>query len=268
MRSGYGELHGNPQQLSRAGWLSPGMIGLSRRRGEKEMKPAIRRLFNEENLFLHMEKSHLCLSSATPLAVLSSAPVGGGRGCWRKLVNRHVDKDYRESDPVGETRRWLVENGYDPEQTPTLLTAARVEDASVIKVGDPLVQVAAIVTAGVGNAARMGFPGPVFTDCPDQGTINIILVVDGELTEAAMVNTVITVTEAKAAALQELDVKDGEGRSATGTTTDAVMIASTQRKRGKYVHAYAGAASPLGQAVGQAVREAVREAVLRERRRR
>ncbi len=83
-----------------------------------------------------------------------------------------------------------------------------------------------------------------------------------------MVNTVITVTEAKAAALQELDVKDGEGRVATGTTTDAVMIASTQRRREGYVHAYAGAASPLGQAVGQAVREAVREAVLRERRRR
>lgn len=54
-------------------------------KGEKEMKPAIRRLFNEENLFLHMEKSHLCLSSATPLAVLSSAPVGGGGdagGSW------------------------------------------------------------------------------------------------------------------------------------------------------------------------------------------
>ncbi|GGA42811.1 adenosylcobinamide amidohydrolase [Kroppenstedtia guangzhouensis] len=232
------------------------------------MRPIVRRLFTEDNLFLHMEKSHLCLSSATPLAVLSNAPVGGGRGYWRNLVNRHVDKEYRESDPMGETRRWLAEKGYDPKQTPAMLTAARVEDASVIKMGDLLVQVAAIVTAGVGNAARMGSPGPVFTEGPNQGTINIILVVDGKLTEGAMVNTVITVTEAKAAALQELDVKDGEGRVATGTTTDAVMIASTQREREGYVHAYAGAASPLGQAVGQAVREAVREAVLRERRRR
>lgn len=232
------------------------------------MKAVRRHLFNEGNLFLHIEDSHFSLSSTTPLAVLSSASVGGGRGCWRTLVNRHVDKDYREGDPVEETRGWLVANGYDPEQTPTLLTAARMENASVIQMGDPLVQVAAIVTAGVSNAARMGWPGPVFMDHPDPGTINILLVVDGELTEGALVNTVITVTEAKAAALQELDVRDGEGRSATGTTTDAVMIASTQRRREKYVHAYAGAVSPLGQVVGQAVREAIRETVLRERQRR
>lgn len=228
------------------------------------MKPITRSLFQDENLILQVEKSHLCLSSATPLRVLSSAPLGGGRGTFHCLVNRHVDKDYRESDPAGEIRKWLAERGRDPEQALVLLTAARVEDVVVVEKSAPHVRVAALVTAGVGNAARAGDPGPVYTQCPSPGTINIILVVEGRMTEGAMVNAVITVTEAKTAALQELKVRDEGGRLATGTTTDAVVIASTQRRKEGYVHSYAGTASPLGQAAGQAVREAVREAVLRE----
>ena len=37
------------------------------------------------------------------------------------------------------------------------------------------------------------------------GTINTIVVIEGSLTDAAMVNAVITATEAKAAALQALN---------------------------------------------------------------
>ncbi|PTX64308.1 adenosylcobinamide amidohydrolase [Melghirimyces profundicolus] len=227
------------------------------------MKPMIRKLFNQNTLRLHRMDTHLSLRSQAPLTVLSSAPLGGGFFHTQTIVNRQVDKGYRETDPVGETRRWLAQHGYDPGKTAAMLTAASIKDAAVVEAESTRVRVAAVVTAGVSNAARAGTDGPVYTRCPEPGTINTILLVDGQVTEAAMVNTVITVTEAKTAALEELRITDREGRPATGTTTDAVVIAVTGETRDRYVHAYGGPASPLGQAGGRAVFEAVREALLR-----
>ena len=48
----------------------------------------------------------------------------------------------------------------------------------------------------------------------------MILLVDGALTPAAMVNAVITATEAKTMTLAEWDVKTPEGDAASGTSTD------------------------------------------------
>lgn len=223
-----------------------------------------RRLFGPQGPVLKVKKSHLTLHSPTPLAVLSSAPVGGGRRETRTIVNRHVDKNYYEADPIAETQHWMEKQGLDPMETVGMLTAVWVEQVAVVERKSSHVHVAAIVTAGAGNAARAGASGPVYTQ-PTPGTINIILAVDGWVTEEAMINAVITVTEGKVAAMQELSIRDGQGRIATGTTTDAVVIASTQKPRRGYRHVYAGTASPLGQAAGQAVFEAVREALMRER---
>ena len=98
------------------------------------------------------------------------------------------------------------------------------------------------------------------------GTINIILLVDGNVTESAMAGALVTATEAKAAALQDLEVTDPGGNVATGTSTDAVVIARIRRMGGP-VHLYAGTVSPFGRAVARAVYDAVAEAVLRERER-
>jgi adenosylcobinamide hydrolase len=65
--------------------------------------------------------------------------------------------------------------------------------------------------------------------------------------------------------LQDLKVTDARGNPATGTTTDAILIASTQDPARNDLHAYAGLSSPLGSALGKAVCEAVKEAVLKER---
>ena len=57
----------------------------------------------------------------------------------------------------------------------------------------------------------------------------MILLVDGALTPAAMVNAVITATEAKTMTLAEWDVKTPEGEAASGTSTDTVVVACTGR---------------------------------------
>jgi adenosylcobinamide amidohydrolase len=120
----------------------------------------------------------------------------------------------------------------------------------------------AIATAGVHFAATAGdeiaskqslFP-PI-----KLGTINIIVVVDGNLTDSCMVNAISTVAEAKTVALRELDVRSRfSGQIATGTVTDSVVLVCT--KKGQRI-AYAGTATPLGELIGKSVREAVKKAL-------
>ncbi|MDD4369390.1 MAG: adenosylcobinamide amidohydrolase [Oscillospiraceae bacterium] len=56
-----------------------------------------------------------------------------------------------------------------------------------------------------------------------------MVLVDGNLTGAAMVNAVITATEAKTRAIFQAGVRLPDGDMATGTTTDAIVIACTGR---------------------------------------
>jgi iron complex transport system ATP-binding protein len=88
-----------------------------------------------------------------------------------------------------------------------------------------------------------------------------MVVIDGNPTESCMVSTVLTATEAKAAALWELGIKSRySGDLATGTITDAIIVAKTNR--GAPI-IYGGPASKLGQLVGYCTRKAVKEAVMK-----
>ncbi|MCI3920931.1 adenosylcobinamide amidohydrolase [Paenibacillus sp. TRM 82003] len=137
-----------------------------------------------------------------------------------------------------------------------LLTAAFVREVGFAEcaIGDTGRVAAAWATAGLGNAARAGRErapaGGLFP-----GTINVIVVVDGDLAAAAFVGAVTVAAEAKAAALLALGVRDpDDGGVATGTTTDAVVIAAT--RRGETAR-YAGAATYVGHAIGRSVYDAV-----------
>jgi adenosylcobinamide hydrolase len=194
---------------------------------------------------------YLLIESGHPLRTLNSAPWGGGFGTHRVLINRQVHKAYRCDDPLAEMNDFLTARGYEPSEAACMLTAAKVEDAgfSAMALG---VQVCTWVTVGLGNKARAGMDLPRSALFP--GTINIIALIDGCLTDEAMVNAVITATEAKAAALQDLGVRVGDtGPLATGTTTDAVLIAATQRG---LACRYAGTATELGYLIGRTVYEA------------
>ena len=84
------------------------------------------------------------------------------------------------------------------------------------------------------------------------GTINTVLLIDAALTPAAMVNAVITATEAKTMTLDEWAVRTLDGLPASGTTTDSVVIACTGRGE---MLGYAGPATPVGWLLARAVRE-------------
>ena len=199
------------------------------------------------------------ISSERPLRVLGSAVVGGGFGVTREILNVHVDDQYDGERPDEDLAAVAAELGIR-EPFVGLMTAAYTQFArcAVERLGD--LAVAAVVSVGLSNTSSAGMTPPIGAGpadgaaVPGPGTINIVLLVDGALTPAAMVNAVITATEAKTMTLAAWDVKTPGGDAASGTSTDTVVVACTGR--GEQL-GYAGPATPVGWLAARAVRAAM-----------
>ncbi|MFP3215720.1 MAG: adenosylcobinamide amidohydrolase, partial [Vulcanisaeta sp.] len=93
------------------------------------------------------------------------------------------------------------------------------------------------------------------------GTITIRLLTNAKLTAGAMARALVTITEAKVAALQDLDVRSSYNPKvqATGTGTDNAVIISDW---GPLI-TYTGGHSKIGELMAKTVYEAVKEAIIR-----
>lgn len=192
----------------------------------------------------------LLLRSQMPLQALASAVVGGGFSQTTCLLNRHVPKNYDHADPVADMQTFARKLDIHGPFV-GLMTAAYLDRAQGVTLQDGELTVALIATAGLSNATAAGLSEPA----PSRpGTINLILLVDAHLAPAAMVNAVITATEAKTHVLLQRGELTPEGQPATGTSTDAIVVACTGR--GEPL-SYAGPATRVGWLVGRAVRQAL-----------
>lgn len=191
------------------------------------------------------------------MTTLSSSFCGGGFRRVRHILNARVAEDYRAEDPAADLRAIAGRCGVD-EAFVGLLTAVPLRKARIVSSEAPGLRVAAVVTAGTGNATCAGISPPCEVT---PGTINIIVLVDARLTRAAMLNAVITATEAKSATLNELDIRTPDGAPATGTSTDTVTVATTGAGAAQ---PYAGPATVVGWLIARTVRQAVRESLLAE----
>lgn len=159
---------------------------------------------------------------STPLRAISSAPLGGGIGVRRWAVNATVPMSYDRDDPDVHLIGLAADLG---------LTGAGVG----LLTGVDVAEVVARTDGGVRVWATVGLGAPIWAAADPAtgsaplgrengagagrvGTVNIVAFVPAPLTDAALVNAVLTVTEAKAQALREL------GLPATGTATDAVTV--------------------------------------------
>jgi iron complex transport system ATP-binding protein len=209
-----------------------------------------------------VSREYVHLNSRIPLMTVSSAVFRAGAGWYRHFVNRKVDADYFTDDAGTEMRNWLYETGFPLTQTVAMMTAAMTEDAVIGEYGPPDAPIVVCVTAGVGNAvdASLGTDRDVYA-----GTINTWVIVNGHLSEEALIQGMITATEAKAKAMQTEHVLDPlTGTVATGTSTDSLLIAATQRG---IRYPYAGTVTELGKAIGRGVFECTAEAIRRYRKR-
>ena len=189
-----------------------------------------------------------------PLTVLSSAIVGGGFSESRHIVNMRVSDMAPGVRPDEVLAAFAVRCGI-AEPFVGLMTAAETEHARVAAATHDGVTVAAAVSIGLSNTTSAGVSAPA--PAPP-ATINIVILVDAALVPAAMVNAVITATEAKTMVLRDWDVRTADGDPASGTSTDAVVVAATGSGE---PFAYAGPATVPGWLVGRGVRLAMSDAL-------
>jgi len=197
------------------------------------------------------------IHSQAMMTTLSSSFLGGGFRRVRHILNAWVRADYGSNDPVADLQAIAQGCGVDAAFV-GLLTAVPLRRMRAVFSESEGLRVGAVVTAGVGNATCAG-RSPPHSFAP--GTINIVVLVDARLTRAAMVNAVITATEAKTATLADMKIRTPEGDPATGTSTDTVTVAMTGTGK---VHPYAGPVTLPGWLIANTVREAVRASLLAE----
>jgi adenosylcobinamide hydrolase len=206
-----------------------------------------------EGVEVEMSAEAVVVTAATSLTVLSSAVAGGGLGRARTLVNLHVDKDCPwenaevRLDAFAARRRlaapWVG-----------LLTAAWTERARLAVESAHGVGALVVVTVGLSNPVAAGWSAAAGVE---PGTINIITVVDADVPPAALVNLAVTLTEVKTLVLADAGVAC-DGHAASGTSTDAIVVAATGRGRALR---FGGPISDAGWVVARAARRALTDGV-------
>lgn len=183
---------------------------------------------------------------------------------WQTLGMRFKGQDGRGGKAYAahvrnETARQLQ---LDPSVVAGMSTAADLDNLAVVSKHYGPLTVTVLATAGAKtNAIRTGVDAGTYIegDTP-AGTINILVLTNIRLTDAALARALITVTEGKTAALEDLKVPSTytPGVQATGTGTDSIIVVSgTHEPQASYT----GGHSRIGELIGKASREAVIEAL-------
>lgn len=189
----------------------------------------------------------------SPVRAVASAVLGGGIGLRHWITNATVAGDFAEPDPAAHAAKLAAGLGLDPGAGIGLLTAVPVSEA--VERSDEGAVVSA--TTGLGAITWAAAPdGHHEVWAP--GTINVVACVPEPLADAALVNLVATIAEAKAQALAEAGV------AATGTPSDAVAVCCpTGPAPDDDEHRYGGPRSVWGARVARAAHAAVAEGIRR-----
>ena len=149
---------------------------------------------------------------SAPARAISSAVRGGGLGECRWVINASVPMSYDRDDPTAHLDELARDLGL-PGPGVGLLTGVDVADV-VAETGDGIRLWA---TVGLGAPIQAYDPAAGLPETRP-GTVNVVAWVPRRLSDAALVNAVVTITEAKTQAIRDL------GLAATGTATDAVCV--------------------------------------------
>jgi adenosylcobinamide amidohydrolase len=139
-----------------------------------------------------------------------------------------------------------------------LYTGADMDNLAIKREKFRNMEVCALVTAGVkSNAVRMSKDVGNYYE---PGTINIIILSNMKLTPRAMTRAIISATEAKTAALMDMDTRSSYSSKlhrATGTGTDNMIVVQGE---GILIDSSGGHAK-MGELISKAVYKGVQEAI-------
>jgi adenosylcobinamide amidohydrolase len=197
----------------------------------------------------------LAVDFGGPRRVLSSAVLGGGLGSAAAWLNVTVPADYARTDPAADLSERVARLRL-PGPVVAMMTAVDVRAHRRSASG----AATAVATVGVGHA--LAAAGRLPRAVPAVGTINLLVLVDAPLDDAALAGAAQTAIEAKAQALADAGVRAANAPGhATGTATDAFCIAALP---GGGVP-FAGPVTRVGADIARAVHEAVLAGALADR---
>jgi len=208
-------------------------------------------------------------------SVVSTSWLNGGyRDDLTAVFNHHIPTEaciesQQEGWNVKTYMRGVAHSlGLNPDTVTGLITSANMENAACSSESYRDLHVDVIVTGGIEiNGGRAGDPASYYEDDehfePIGGTINTILIVHAALEEYTMIRALVTATEAKAVALQQVMARSNYSAGvATGSGTD--MIAIVADPDAPLRLSDAGKHSKLGELIGKGVIHATQTALERQ----
>ncbi|MEA2074844.1 MAG: alpha-ribazole phosphatase CobZ [Euryarchaeota archaeon] len=193
---------------------------------------------------MEIEKTQDYIAVHGDFNVLSSAVYNGGFVRAKTILNVNVSKNFNGNafelfDSIAEKK------GLERGELIGLMTAVEMKNARIVEKG----AVTAIITAGIEKPPTQS-----------SSTVNIILLINKNLSQSAMANVIIVATEAKTAAFFDLDVRYGNGELFTGDATDSVVVACYGHEN-ENEELFAGKATELGRTIYEIVRDGVKDAL-------
>jgi adenosylcobinamide amidohydrolase len=157
--------------------------------------------------------------------------------------------------------------GVEPTEISFLSTGVNMDNLAVCEKSYEEFKVCCFATAGAkGNAQRTGVDVGNYVERDGKfllttGTINLIVLTNAVLSEGAMGRTIMTATEAKTAAMEDLKVKSSYTPQiqATGTGSDNMIVVSG-KGRSKPLRVTSGH-TKIGELIGFTTKTAVTEAL-------
>lgn len=215
-------------------------------------------------LDIQLRENYCWVRFSRPLDALSSAILNGGKTRamgWLNLRVAAAPTEVALPSPEDTLTSTCATLGLS---TPVvgMMTAASMKSCRVRYVKRDEVFVCCVATTGIANARRAGDPADSegWDACQRQpGTINIALFTNTRLSDAAKVEALQLIAEAKTAACHDGDlVSPVSGLVATGTGTDASAVFSDPD--GLPVD-YCGKHVLLGEIIGSLVYDVVQEGI-------
>jgi adenosylcobinamide amidohydrolase len=186
------------------------------------------------------------------MLAISSSILGGGIGPVSWVLNLTVDSDYSRLDPVEHLGAVVDGLGLSGRGV-GLMTAVDVATWTTATSDEAV----AHATVGVSRPVWAADPHrPAVSILPAPGTINLITAVPVRLSDAALVNAVATITEAKVQALSAHEVPG------TGTASDAICVLCPLAGDEE---PFGGPRSTWGGRLAQATFDAVVAGIIRQR---
>ena len=192
---------------------------------------------------------------------------GGSKDVYKHVFNQHLSQERINYLETHDLKDYLINEcrslDIDAKYSTALITLAEMKNLSIVTKSFKNIEVTAISTAGVRtNASRAGDPASYWQENGEYffGTINVILLINAYLDESTLTEAILTATEAKTVALNNLKIPSQYSNGyATGTGTDGICIFSNADSDDAITNA--GKHSKLGELIGKSVIESVTKAI-------